>query len=115
MYLPLTLRGYNSHIKGLHSRLLCPGGGDPEVTPLTPNLLLHQRNAADPVGKVEERDMFGRKRWSQVQSLAQAFWKRWRSGYLENLQERKTWIKERSNIREGEVVIVRDRECGRAQ
>ena len=53
---------------------------------LTPNhLLLLQSEVSLPCGKFDDKDSYGRKRWRQVQYLADAFWRRWSREYLPTL------------------------------
>lgn len=72
--------------------LLClrPGG-------LTPNhLLLLKAKLLLPPG--ERNDIYSRRRWHQVQYLADLFWKRWTREYLPSLQERQKWSRPERNI-----------------
>ena len=68
----------------LNSRPLCPvsyDARDNEV--LTPNhLLLMRNNLNTSPGNFNEVDLYCRKRWRQVQHLANVFWKRWLTEYL---------------------------------
>ena len=80
-------------------------GRDPE--PLTPNhLLLGCANANLSPGKFYEKEVNSRKRWRQAQTLADQFWKRWRSEYLPSLLARPKWQKERRNLQVGDVVLM---------
>jgi hypothetical protein len=79
---------------------------DPE--PLTPNhLLLLRAGSTMPPGIFEERDKF-RRRWRQVQYLADVFWHRWLTEYLPTLQQRSKWNKETRNVQVGDIVILVD-------
>lgn len=58
---------------------------DPEA--LTPNhQLLFRSDATLPVAESNARDIYSRKRWRQVQYLADVFWRRWSREYLPTLQ-----------------------------
>ena len=58
-----------------------------QVEPLTPGHLLFLRAGTGSVpGEFSEADSLSRRRWRQVQYLAQQFWTRWRREYLRSLQ-----------------------------
>ena len=83
---------------------------DPDdLEPLTPNhlLLLHQ-NEYLPPGLFEKNDTYSRRRWRQVQYLANVFWGRWKREYLPLLQERQKWFSPRRNFTIGDPFIVAD-------
>jgi len=46
--------------------------------------------------------------WRRVQVLANQFWQRWRSEYLQTLQARSKWQREHCNIKINDIVLVRD-------
>ena len=80
---------------------------DPEC--LTPNHLLLLRPCnAFPLDVFEKRDLYSRKRWRQIQYLADIFWHRWVREYLPNLQQRQRWSKPVRNIVAGDVVVIAD-------
>ncbi len=79
---------------------------DPE--PLTPNHLLLMRPTAAPKGIFSEHDLYARKKWRQVQYLADLFWKRWTSEYLPQLRLRTKWTQTKRNLAEGDIVLVTD-------
>ena len=74
----------------LNSRPLTPNPDDPtDAEPLTPNhLLMLISNQAMPPGSFSKQDQYSRRRWRQVQYLADVFWRRWLRGYLPTLQKR---------------------------
>ena len=85
---------------------------------LSPNQLLTMKKGTElnvPPGRFERSDVYARKSWRRIQFLADQFWCRWRREYLLNLQERKKWQKSQRNLREGDIVLVRDLEAPRAQ
>jgi hypothetical protein len=53
------------------------------------------------------------KQWKRVQVLAQMFWKRWQSQYLQTLQSRQKWHKTERNISPGDVVLIRNKQTAR--
>jgi hypothetical protein len=81
---------------------------DKDLTVITPNTLLTMKTdvVLPPPGKFVEVDVYARKRWKQVQFLANLFWQRWRNEYLSSLQARQKWYKQRPNVMVGDVVIV---------
>ena len=94
----------------LNSRPLCPITLDPHGNePLTPNhLLLMRQSCNDPPGVFESRDCYGRRRWRQVQYLADSFWKRWRREYLPTIALRQKWPDKERNFQNGDLVLVVD-------
>ena len=49
-----------------------------------------------------------KRRWRQVQYLADVFWRRWIRSYLPLLQERQKWTAVRRNFQVGDVVLMVD-------
>ena len=47
--------------------------------------------ALPPPGKFVREDLYGQKRWRQVQYLAEQFWSRWRKEYLHDITVRQRW------------------------
>lgn len=48
-------------------------------------------------------------RWQYLEKLNQDFWKAWTRDYLSELQQRpKKWRIERPNLKEGDIVIIKD-------
>ncbi|XP_067933305.1 uncharacterized protein [Watersipora subatra] len=81
-----------------------------EGVPLHPNMILTLKSAVvlPPPGDFDAEDVYSRKRWIQVQSLAAEFWKRWRVEYLQTLQPRQKWEGQKPNLRVGDIVIVKE-------
>jgi hypothetical protein len=79
-----------------------------ELEALTPNHLLLMKPATQPYGISEKQDNYSRKRWRQVQFLADTFWRRWTSEYLPTLQMRQKWLIKGRNISKGDIVLVLD-------
>jgi hypothetical protein len=81
--------------------------GDCEA--LTPNhLLLLRPGPKLPCGIFTKNDNYSKRRWRQVQFLADVFWHRWSKEYLATLQERQKWLKPTPNVRVGDIVLVMD-------
>jgi hypothetical protein len=81
--------------------------GDLEA--LTPNhLLLMKLGSRLPPGLFVKTDNYSRRRWRQIQYLANIFWQRWVREYLPLLQERQKWFETRRNLTLGDVVLVVD-------
>lgn len=77
---------------------------------LTPNMLLTMKSdiTLPPPGKFEDSDIYSRKRWIQVQSIANQFWRRYRGEYLNQLQSRAKWLRPKRNMKVGDVVSVNE-------
>ena len=82
---------------------------------LTPNLLLTMKSdvVLPPSGRFSKPDVYSRKRWKQVQYIADEFWKRWRIDYLSTLQQRQKWNKLTKSINVGDTVVVNDSDAVR--
>ena len=87
--------------------------------PITPAHLLTLKDVPNPTPPetYEDSDLFayGQKRWRRIQVLADDFWLKWKSNYLQNLQARKKWYKERANLEEGSAVIIKQKYSRRNQ
>lgn len=99
--LSITLKQQTLDEEGLHT-LLCEAEAiinsrpitkassdlnDPEA--LTPNhLLLLKTKPSLPPGLFDNQDLYTRRRWKQIQYMADMFWKRWTGEYLPQLRER---------------------------
>ena len=82
-----------------------------DTFPLTPNMLLTMKTGIvlpPPPGEFEDADLYSKKRWKRVQSLANTFWVRWRREYIHSLQSRSKWQVNRPNIKVGDIVIVKE-------
>ena len=47
--------------------------------------------------------------WQHVQNLFQGFWKRWHSEYLTSLQQRPKWNIRQDNLKQDEVVVIKEK------
>ena len=80
-----------------------------DLEPLTPNhLLLMKGKPILPPGLFAKTDLYAKKRWKQIQYMADLFWKRWVREYLPLLQERQKWTKEKRCFMPGDIVVVVD-------
>ena len=78
-----------------------------DLTPLTPNHLLLLRSGPTlPSGVFVQQDLY-RRRWRQVQYMADVFWKRWLTEYLPTLQVRQKWLRRKRNLKVGDLVLVK--------
>ncbi|XP_033759093.1 uncharacterized protein LOC117341342 [Pecten maximus] len=85
----------------------------PEI--LSPAVLLNQKvNYYDPVTALNfsERDIY-KGHWRRVQALSEMFWKKWREGYLQTVQPRRKWQDDQRDLKEGDIVLLRDKSLPR--
>ncbi|XP_074641192.1 uncharacterized protein LOC141898938 [Tubulanus polymorphus] len=94
----------------LNSRPISTLSNDPnDLQPLTPNhLLLLHKGSTFPPGLFDKSDLYTRRRWRQVQHIANVFWKRWTSEYLHLLQIRSKWNTAKRNLCVGDIVFIVD-------
>ena len=95
----------------VNARPIVPVSSDPDSpTLLSPSMLLTQRkdHVTQPLGDWDERDLY-KAQWRQVQALANQFWVRWRQEYLHTLQPRRKWHDDRPNVKQGDVVLLKDK------
>nr|XP_027237831.1 uncharacterized protein LOC113828955 [Penaeus vannamei] len=82
---------------------------DPDcLQPLTPSMLLNLKGSPGPVMNTDNKNLYARRRWKQVQYLADLFWKRWSKEYLLLLQERQKWNIKRRDVKKGDIVLALD-------
>ena len=87
--------------------------GDP--IPLSPSLLLTQKLNANRDISISDNPNFSditilsKKRWKQVQYLAQQFWSRWRHEYLQSLQARCKWQSDAPKFMVNDLVLIKDK------
>lgn len=94
----------------LNSRPLYPLTDDPnDVQALTPgHFLIGEPLILPPPFMLDEQPRnVGTKIWAQRQAMIQHFWNRWQVDYLNSLQERKKWRKERENLKVGQMVTIK--------
>ena len=92
----------------MNSRPITTVSSDPnDNEPLTPNhILLLKSEVSLPPGLFNREDSLSRRRWRQVQYLADLFWRRWSKEFLPLLQLRQKWVKPKRNLAVGDVVLV---------
>ena len=78
--------------------------------PLTPNHLLTGKSKIilPPPGEFSQGDVYGFKRWRAVQFMADQFWTRWKREYLQYLQLRSKWQRQKCEVRVGDIVLLTD-------
>ena len=59
-------------------------------------------------------EIYARRRWRQVQHLADTFWRRWTREYLPQLQQRQKWFHKKRNLAVGDIVLIVDDRCPRS-
>jgi len=78
-----------------------------DLEALTPNhLLTLKHEPVLPPGIFVSQDSYSRRRWRQVQYMADIFWKRWTREYLPLLQRRSKWVTQARDFRPGDVVLL---------
>ncbi|KAI2645930.1 Hydroxamate-type ferrichrome siderophore peptide synthetase [Labeo rohita] len=94
----------------LNNRPITKVSEDPnDLEALTPNhILLLKSKPILPPGLFEKSDLYIKRRWRQVQYVAELFWKRWTSEYLLVMQERQKWTKQKRNFIPGDIVVIAD-------
>ena len=98
----------------VNSRPLTSVPDDPkDLQALTPNdLLIPGSGPALPPGDFKD-DNYSRRRWRQIQYLADLFWRRWVTEYLPTLHLRQKWLQPQRNLREGDIVLIMDEKTPR--
>ena len=94
----------------LNSRPLTSISDDPnDLEPLSPNhILLMKCGPTFPPGLFSSSDLYARRRWRQVQYLADLFWSRWKKEYVANLQTRQKWNRSLPSLSVGDLVLLVD-------
>ncbi|KAJ8048124.1 hypothetical protein HOLleu_00300 [Holothuria leucospilota] len=86
-----------------------------DPAPLTPNMFPTQKTSPlQPfTDEVTRQDIYGSKRWRQVQYLADQLWVRWRKEYLQSLQPRLKWLHSQENLSTGDIVLLKEKDVVR--
>lgn len=93
----------------MNSRPLTSISSDPEdPLVLTPAMLLNVQHSPSISVDLSVKDMH-KKQWRMVQVLSDTFWKRWQLSYLQSLQTRRKWRCEYPSIKNGDVVLLKDK------
>lgn len=99
----------------INAHPLIPVSSDPEhPLILSPAMLLTQKTHAIPpiCDSINQKEML-KSHWKHVQFLADIFWSRWQKEYLSSLQSRRKWHNKRTDIKEGDVVLLKDKQTRR--
>lgn len=99
----------------INSRPLIPVSSDSEAPLiLTPAMLLTQKSGTPPAPPADSSEAsLLRHQWKRVQALAETFWARWRREYLSVLQARQKWHAKKPNLKEGDIVLLKDKQARR--
>ncbi|UYV61264.1 hypothetical protein LAZ67_1004155, partial [Cordylochernes scorpioides] len=94
----------------LNSRPICPLSSDSDdFNPLTPgHFLIGRPLTALPESNDDDVPINYLDRWSLNKKIKNVFWKRWNREYLNNLQQRLKWQKSSPNIKEGDLILLKD-------
>ena len=92
----------------INGRPLTPVSDDPsDLNAISPNdLLIPGTPCQLPLGLFRKEDGYARRRWRQVQYLADVFWLRWTKEYLPLLQARSKWSELEPNVSVGDIVLL---------
>lgn len=97
----------------LNSRPLCPLKNDPnDFVALTPgHFLIGEPIIAppEPVLNNEPKNLLDR--WKHLQTVRQSFWRSYLKDYLNRLQRRPKWLKQKYEYKIGDIVLVIDETC----
>ena len=86
----------------INNRQLTTVSDDPaDLSPLTPNTLTT-------TWTLQQEGLLIRRRWRQVQYLADVFWRCWVREYLPLIQLRPKWREAKTNLKVGDIVLVVD-------
>ncbi|XP_065089784.1 uncharacterized protein LOC135710976 [Ochlerotatus camptorhynchus] len=94
----------------LNSRPMTQLTSDPnDLTALTPaHFLVGRELTAPPEPSYDEVRVSSLSRWQYLRRQKQVFWARWSSEYLNELQPRGKWYKEKLIIKPGMLVVLRE-------
>eukprot|EP00794_Sanderia_malayensis_P002012 gene2012-biopygen1824 len=101
----------------LNARPLIKVSDDPkDFNAITPNhLLLLRSNQTFPPGVFTNKESYSKRRWKQIQYMADLFWKRWTKEYLPTLQLRQKWNSIECNLKKNDLVLVMEQTHNRNQ
>lgn len=94
----------------LNSRPLTPTSSDPnDLAALTPgHFLIGEPLTAQVDSRAVQSNNSLATRWKLVSQLKHEFWRRWSSEYLHQLQEKQKWKSSCENVKEGQMVVIKD-------
>ncbi|CAG2239905.1 unnamed protein product [Mytilus edulis] len=73
---------------------------------------LNEGSLPETLPELDTKQLY-KSQWKHVVVLSQEFWKKWREQYLSNLQQRRKWNTSSDDIKEGDIVLLKDRELNR--
>lgn len=94
----------------LNSRPLVPQTADPDdYSVITPgHLLIGRPITAIPEPAYDQLKHGTLSRWQHIQKMRADFWKRWSAFYLSELQQRRKWSKQHTEIKIGDLVLLKE-------
>lgn len=94
----------------INSRPLCQMSADPnDIETSTPaHFLMNSASTTISDEDLRESRLNWLTRWQLVQRIHQQFWTKWQMEYLNGLQSRKKWQREKANVKEGEIVLIKN-------
>ena len=90
---------------------------NPEDNVITPNHILTMKNKlllAPPPGHFSDDDLYSSRRWKAAQLAAEDFWKAWKTEYLQSITIRQKWRNAKENVKDGDVVLIKDENAARS-
>lgn len=92
----------------LNSRPLVPISDDPsDLSALTPaHFLIGRPILSLPEAGHLQENPGSLKRWQLLNQMKESFWIRWSRDYLQSLQSRGKWTKEKANVSVGDLVLI---------
>ena len=77
--------------------------------PLYPSNILTMKSKVvlPPHGQFVKADKFSRRRWRQIQHIANEFWVRWHNEFLWSLQTCPKWNNKCGNFQKGDIVLLK--------
>ncbi|XP_046966236.1 uncharacterized protein LOC124534414 [Vanessa cardui] len=94
----------------LNSRPLTTVNDNDELFALTPgHFLIGEPLITIPDETCNENVVYSyNNRWTYLQQKLQYFWRKWSQEYLTELQNRHKWMRSQTNIRVGNIVLIKD-------
>ncbi|XP_069109452.1 uncharacterized protein [Argopecten irradians] len=102
----------------MNSRPVAGISTDPEAPHImSPATLLTQKTSSEAMydcADLDTKDMY-REQWKRVKLLSEMFLRRWKDGYLQSLQTRRKWNQVTRDIKEGDVILLKDKNYSRME